>query len=458
MLQLFVNRKNELKVLNNRYKSKKPEFLIIYGRRRVGKTELVTHFIKNKPSIYFLAEEKADKENIKEMQKMMSSFLSDNEFKLMKFENWSELFQSFLKRTKKRCVIVIDEFPYLIKQNKALPSEFQKIWDLYMSTSNVVLILIGSSISMMEKLLGRKSPLYGRRTGQLEIKPVTIFQTKQFLPRYRIEDCILVYGCMDGIPLYIKQFVDDIPFFDNLTNIFLKRDLMLYSEAEILLKQEFRETAKYFSILKAIAFGNTKYNEIVNYTTLDKTIISKYIQNLEKIRIIKRAYPITKRKEKRKNTRYIFSDNYFKFWFRFIYPNKTLIEKGESNNVLSIIKQGYNTYMGFIFEDVVKEFLWKKKPFQFTKIGRWWHRDKEIDLVSLNDQTKEIAFFECKFKNLKSKETIKILKELKEKSKFVEWNNKKRKEYFGLVAKKINNKKQLRKLGYLVYDLEDFTK
>lgn len=126
MLQLFVNRKNELKVLNNRYKSKKPEFLIIYGRRRVGKTELVTHFIKNKPSIYFLAEEKADKENIKEMQKMMSSFLSDNEFKLMKFENWSELFQSFLKRTKKRCVIVIDEFPYLIKQNKALPSEFQK--------------------------------------------------------------------------------------------------------------------------------------------------------------------------------------------------------------------------------------------------------------------------------------------------------------------------------------------
>jgi len=456
VFQLFVDRKEELKALSEHYRSKKPEFIVIYGRRRVGKTELITHFIKNKPNIYFLGEEKSDKENIKDMQNIMANSLSDYEFKLMEFDSWVELFRSFLKRIKERFVIVIDEFPYLLKQNPALPSEFQKLWDLYLSKSNIVLILIGSSVHMMEKLLGEHSPLYGRRTAQLEIKPLTIFEVREFLPRYKIKDCILVYGCVGGIPLYLKQFVDTLPFFNNLLNIFLKRDAILYSEAEILLRQEFRETAKYFSILKAIAFGNTRYNEIVNYTNLDKTIISKYIQNLERIRVIKREYPITERKEKRKNARYVFSDNYFKFWFRFIYPNKTLIEKGNSKEVLSIIKEEYNSYMGLLFEDIAKEFMWRTYPFHFNRIGRYWYKDNEIDLVALNDYTKQIAFFECKWRDVKQKESIKILKELKEKSSHVKWNLNKRKEYFGLIAKKIENKEKLKKEGYLIFDLENF--
>ena len=458
MFQQFINRSDELKILEERYKSNKPEFLVIYGRRRIGKTELVLKFIKNKPNIYFLAEEKHDRENRNEMQNIMGNFLNDDEFKLIKFENWSSLFKGFLKRTKKRTIIVIDELPYLIKQNPAVPSEFQKIWDLYLSKSNMILVLIGSSISMMEKILGEKSPLYGRRTGQIEIKPVNIFEINKFLPRYKIEDCINVYGSVDCIPLYLKQFRDSLSFYENVKNIFLNRDKLLYSEAEILLKQEFRETANYFSILKAISFGYTRHSEIVSYTNLDKTIISKYIQNLEKVRIIKREYPVTEKKEKRKNARYIFTDNYFRFWFRFIYPNKTIIERGEAEQAIKIIKQNYTSYLGSVFEEVVREFLWRVKPFQFQKIGRWWRKNQEIDLVALNEHTKEIMFFECKWKKLGYQQCLKILEELQEKAGFVEWFNEQRQEHYGIITKEVENKENLKEEGFLVYDLEDFDK
>ena len=454
MFQQFIDRTDELRILENRYESNRPEFVIIYGRRRVGKTELVLNFIKNKPNVYFLAEERQDAENLREMQEMMGEFIGDDEFKLIRFDNWVDLFKGFLKRAEKRSVIIIDEFPYLIKKNPAIPSEFQKIWDLYLSKSNMVLILIGSSISMMEGLLGRKSPLYGRRTGQLEIKPIGIFDVKEFLPKYSIEDHINVYSCVDGIPLYLKQFSDKLPFYGNIKRVFLNRDALLYSEAEILLKQEFREPANYFSILRALSFGYTRHNEIVDYTSLDKTIISKYIQNLERIKIIRREYPVTERKEKRKNARYTFTDNYFRFWFRFIYPNKTLIEKGEAGQVIRAIKQDYGSYLGHIFEDVGREFLWKVVPFQFTKIGRWWHKDKEIDLVGISEQAREIGFFEVKWKSLSKRESLRILTELKERSTLVDWARKK--EYFGLIAKNIESKDELREQGYLAYDLGDF--
>ena len=176
MFQQFINRTEELNVLDTRFKSLKPEFIMIWGRRRVGKTELITQFIKGKPAVYFLAEQKKYHDNLKEMKALMADHLNDEEFKMLNIENWAQLFKAFLPRIKKRTIIILDEFPYLVEKDSAIPSEFQKIWDLHLSKSeNIMLILIGSSISMMEKLLARKSPLFGRRTGQLEIKPINIF-------------------------------------------------------------------------------------------------------------------------------------------------------------------------------------------------------------------------------------------------------------------------------------------
>lgn len=456
MYQQFIDREDELRVLEERFGRSEPEFIMLYGRRRVGKTELVTRFIRDKPSVYFLAEEKRYADNLNEMKEMMGDFLKDEEFKLMKFENWVQLSKSFLGRIKERTVLVIDEFPYLVRQNKGIPSEFQKMWDMHISKSKeVMLILIGSSVSMMEKMLGRKSPLFGRRTAQLEAKPIDVFRIKEFLPGYGAEDRIKVYGCVDGIPMYLRQFNSDLPVFDNIENIFFRRDALLYNEAELLLRQEFREPANYFAILRAISFGNTRQSEIVNYTDIDKTVISKYMQNLEEVRIIRREYPVTEKKEKKRSARYRFSDNYFRFWFRFVYPNKTLIEKS-SQKAFEIMRENYHEYLGFVFEEAAGELLWKTRPFNFTRLGRWWHKEREIDLVALNEESKEITFFECKWKDLKEGKARKILGELKEKSESVDWQRGKRKEHFGLIAKHIEDKDGLRADGHFAFDLKDF--
>jgi len=452
MLHQFINRAGELKALEDRFRGPNPEFIIIYGRRRVGKTELVTHFMKGRPCIYYLCGEKKYKDNLNDMKEAAADFLKDEEFRMLAFENWAQMFKSIVSRISKRTVIIIDEFPYLVEEDKSIPSEFQKIWDMHISKSeNIMLILVGSSVSMMEKLLAQKSPLFGRRTAQLEIKPLDIFLAGEFLPEYSMEDRIIAYGCLDGIPLYLKQFSSERPVFDNMREAFFRRDALLYNEAEILLKQEFREPSNYFAILKAISYGYTKQNEIADYTDIDKSIISKYMKNLEEIRIIRKEYPVTDRKEKRKNTRYAFIDNYFRFWFRFIYSGRTLIESSPKE-AFDTMKKNYNQYLGYIFEKTAEEFLLKKRPVKFTKLGRWWHKDAEIDLVALNEDTKEIIFCECKWQD--KVDAGKILSELKEKSKYVDWNNGKRNEYYALFAKSFREK--IKEPNVMLFDLADF--
>ena len=457
MFQQFVNRTEELKFLEKMYKEKKANLIILYGRRRIGKTELIKQFIKNKKSVYFLADSRTDYFNIKELQKEMGDYLDNDLFKKAKIEDWFELFKEFVKLKNENVIICIDEFPYLIDSNKAIPSIFQKIWDLILSKTNIFLILCGSSISMMEKhTLNYKAPLYGRRTGQWNLQPLKFKHLSSFLSSYSKEDLVKVYSLTDGIPLYILELDRKLNFFDNLREKVFKPGRFLYQESEILLKQEFREPANYFSILKSIAFGRNKYGEICSFTNLDKSLVSKYVDNLILLEIIKKEFPVTQKKETR-NASYVFKDNYFNFWFRFIYPNKSEIEGGQ--NILKQIEKSFNQYLGFIFEKVCKEFLIENNkllPFRFKKIGRWWHKDKEIDLVALNEDKKEILFMECKWKDLKEKQAMKIFDELKEKSKFVEWNLDNRQEFFGLIGKKIENKNKLRKQGFFVYDLRDF--
>jgi hypothetical protein len=455
MLQQFINREEELSILKRRYGSENPEFLIVYGRRRIGKTELITHSIKGHSNIYFLAEERPERENIKEMQELMGDFLGDEEFRMLVFGDWTDLFKSFSKRAKK-AIIVIDEFPYLVKQNKSVPSKFQKIWDLWLKKTDVILILVGSSVSMMEGLLGANSPLHGRRTGQLEVKPVNIRELSKFLVKYSPQDLVGAYGCLDGIPLYLKQFDSGKPLFANIEQEFLKRDSLMHKEAEILLKQEFRDTSNYFSILRALAFGNVRQHDIAAYTGIDKSIVSKYLQNLETIRVVRKEYVITDRKEKQRTSSYNFRDNYFRFWFRFVYPNKTAIEKGESAQVLKSVKEGYSHYMGGVFEEFARQWVWELKPIKFTRAGRWWEKDKEIDIVAYGENSGEIAFFECKWKSLTENQARRVLTDLRQKSECVRWKSRCRKEHFGIFAKMLENKENLRKEGYLAYDLDDF--
>ncbi len=433
---MFVGRKYELKGLEDLYKKNENGIIIIYGRRRIGKTTLVQKFLEQKQGIYFLAKESMLKENIKALANEIAEFLKSEWFKKVDYDTFEELFVDFsnqISNTRKKIIIVIDEFPYLIKSKKEIVSEFQEIWDLYLSKLPVFLIILGSSISVMEtKVLDYKSPLYGRRIGQLKLEPLKVPEVYEFLKK-PLEEVIKVYGVADGIPLYLN-FFKKLAFEEALKTHVLNKGGFLNQEAIFLLRTELRELGIYYDILKSIAFGKNKFGEILNFTQLKSTKVTAYLKNLIELHIIQKMYPVTEKETK--NAKFEFVDNYFRFWFRFIYPNLQALEYNKVENVLKALKSKFNQYLGSIFEKFVKNYLFEF--YDYTKIGRWWHKDKEIDIVAVDEFNNEILFGECKWKS--NVDAKKVLKELKEKARYVQWNNETRKEKYAIFAKSFKAK------------------
>ncbi len=465
MLQQFINREVELAFLNERLLEHKPQLLIFYGRRRVGKTHLLAKFMESKPqtpSIYFLAGKKRWNDNIKELQSKMAEMVDEPLFSTAEFTDYIELFREFSKRFKEQIIIVIDEFPYLHDPKRDIESMFQKIYDEIISESEITLILCGSSVSMMESLLGYKSPLYGRRTGQWLVEPLRFKDVCKFVPKYDIQGCIETYAVLGGIPFYLSMFNDRNSVLKNIENMLLSKGSVLQREPEFLLMEEVREPRNYFLILKAIAFGNTRSSEIISTTGLDKSVVSRYIDVLHNLRIVKKSMPITIKKENVRDIRYYLEDNLFNFWFKFIYPNEAQIEYGNTDALIQTIKSQLDVHTSFVFEDVSREFLYEimdDLPFRFERIGKWWHKDNEIDLVAFNEGSRDIMFVECKWKNRKI--GVDVIEKLINKVKYVDWKNNDRHEYFCIISKNglTKNAKQFAKEnGVLSFDMQDMKK
>ena len=460
MLQLFADRKQELQFLEQHYKTETAELIIIYGRRRVGKTELALQFSKNKPHLYFLADRRPETEVIQELKQRMSLYLKNESFAKLAIKDWIELFQEFTKWNKtQHTIIIIDEFPTLIEANHAIPSIFQKIWDQNLKNTNTMLILLGSSIATMEtQVLNYKSPLYGRRTAQWKLNPLKIFHLKPFFPKYNPETLIHVYACIGGVPAYLQKFSPQLSFWQNVEQKILTKGEFLYEEAEFLLREELREPRNYSLILKAIAQGARTYGEILNQTNMDKSILSKYTSVLEDLGFIKRTYPIAIIPKPRKGL-YTIADNYLNFWFKYIFPNRTELETGNTKNILNKIKLDYNTYLGHAFEQAATELLTEMKtqnklPFTFTAIGKWWYKNNEIDLITLDEEKQTATFLEIKWSTLNKRDCERTLQNLKIKAQHFRWNRKK--EIYGIIAKKISEKKHLINQGCLALDLTEF--
>ena len=436
----FKNREKELEVIREYLRSNKFELLIIYGRRRIGKTELILEATKNVKKIYYLA---TTEKNLERFYSLCSKHFP--EISKLKMD-WEVLFD-YLKD--KVDVIIIDEFQNLIEEDKNIISVFQSIVDLILKNSKVKLFLIGSSVSMITShILSYKSPLYGRRTGSMEIGPISFFDLKKFFPNFNIEQLIEIFGFADGIPFYLVKINKE--FWSWLEEELKKKDTFLKDEVDFIMKYEFEDASTYKLILEAIAFGKTKINEIKDYIKVRRTDITPYLKNLIEVKMVRRLVPITE-KEKSRHGRYYISDNFLKFWFRYIYENLSSIEEGIFD--VNSIKQNYNVYLGEVFEEVCRQFLIKNREriFPFTKIGKWWYKDKEIDIVAFNEQSKEILFCECKWKEeVNAKE---ILQELKEKAQYVDWNKNERKEYYAIFAK--NFKKKAEDKNVFHFELND---
>ena len=457
MIQKFINRENELDFLDNCYKSPGPEFIIIYGRRRVGKTELIQKFLKNKHGAYFLASKDTTYENINEFRQTIAEQLDIPIFSRIESNSWTELFENlveFLDDTIKT-IIVIDEFSYLIEVDRAVPSLFQKIWDQILKDRNVMLILCGSSVSLMEtEVLGVRSPLFGRRTGQWEVTQLRLDPVRKFLPGYSTDDVLKTIFTIGSIPAYLDKWDDTQTVFQNIEENILSKGKYLYEEVDFLLKHEFREQWIYALILKKLSLGYNSLGKLHSATNMDKANLSKYLNTLENLHIIRHILPI----HKRKGGIYVINDDYFDFWFRFVYSNRGMLEAGNTKEVMSKVQKEFNSYCGRRFEYFVEKLLgWNciDIPFSYTGINKWWHKDVEIDLLVVNDESRDVLFMECKWGTLSLKQSLAILEKLKVKAGFVNWNKGKRIEVFGLAARKITGKKELKEKGFVVFDLDD---
>ena len=460
MVQLFSDRERELQFLERHYETGSAELVVLYGRRRVGKTELCLQFSRNKPHIYFLADRRPEPMLMQELKREMGLFIGDESFAKLALKDWTELFHEFIKWNKtRRPVVILDEFPMLIESNLAVPSLFQKIWDQNLKDTDIMLILLGSSIAMMEtEVLNYRSPLYGRRTAQWRVEPLQLPQLKPFFPKFDIEALVHVYSCVGGVPAYLLKLDPEHSFWENVGQKILSKGEFLYEEADFLLREELREPRNYSAILQAIAQGAQSYGDIVNQTNLDKSIISRYTSILEDLGFTKRIYPVGAKPKPRKG-QYVVSDNYLNFWFRYVFPYKSELESGDTSNVLNRIRADYPNYVGRVFEQTVHEMI--KEMFQrnllsfsFNEIGRWWYKDTEIDLVALDEKESAATFIEIKWSDLGEQDSHRILNRLKTKT--LKCLLDRKKENYGVIAKKIEKKQELRNEGYIALDLEDF--
>lgn len=442
-MEKFVGRLKELEYLNEEYEKQESSLIILYGRRRIGKTSLIKEFGTNKNMTYFLATEESEIQNMQNFKNIIIESTKNKLFEAIKVDNWSLLFNMLLSNdTKEKRVIVIDEFQYLGKINSAFPSIFQKIWDEILKDKNIMVILCGSLINMMEsQTLNYNSPLYGRRTGQIKLKQIPFRNYKQFFNIKLTErDLVEKYAVTGGVPKYIESFNESSDIFTEIKEQVMSKQSFLYEEPNFLLQNEVSEVGSYFSIIKSIAAGNRKLGNIASNLGINPTNLSKYLQTLINLDILEREVPITEENmEKSKKGQYKIKDNFIAFWFQFIYPNKALLEMGKDEAVLKKIKSNFiDNNVSYIYEDVCREKMWdlndEKLKVTFDKIGRWWDANHEIDIVGLNSDGNEIIFGECKYYKNDKKMDERVFYELKEKSKYVDWKKDNRKEYFILFS------------------------
>ena len=427
--QKFVDRVEEIEILEDAYSSKEASLFILYGRRRVGKTELISKFIGNR-GVYFLATAEGDRENINNFKASVSRFLGDESILKASFDDWHSLFTVLVssnsfqaKASESKIIIAIDEFPYLIEANRAIPSVFQKIYDMILRQMNVMLILSGSSISIMEnEVLSYRSPLYGRRTGQLRLKPLKFRYLAEFVD-YGFEDLCKTYFVFGGIPEYLLKLDPDMRFWENVRKRLLSKGSALYEEAEFLLRTEFREPRNYMLILRSISYGNHTLGEICSYSGLDKSMVSKYLDVLMSLGLVIPEKPFGAH-EKFKRKLYWISDQYLKFWFRYVLPHKSEIESSRDGGVLESIKADFPTFAGEQFENLMKELILEGiLGRSFDTVSRWWGRNgsgkkgrdvEEIDIIAHSERRGELLFAECKWTN--SPVPINVVEALKTKS------------------------------------------
>ncbi len=435
----FIDREREVKVLEREWENR-PSFVVLYGRRRVGKTRLMREFSRDKKTFFFTFPEAIKEVQMREFKRALASFLGDELILKVETDNWFDLL-GYLAERAEDCLIVLDEFTYAIKSDRKILSDLQRVWDGILSEKNVMLVISGSLLGMMwDDVLSHASPLYGRRTRSLHLKPLDypnalkFFQDKEY--------GIKAYMLVGGIPPYLRLASRYSSIEEFVREEFLSDYGLFYDEPYVILGEELRELKTYFSILRAIAEGNRRLERIANYLGLPARSVYPYLETLMRLGFVEKETPIL---GSRKVSLYRISDPVLLSWFVLTYPQMAEIASGTAK-----LDDLYKVF-SVRFEDLAREFLLLKRPFEFETLGRWWFRGEEIDIVALGKD--EVSLIEVKWRDLSERDGRRVLRELKGKAKLVRFDGAFR---FGLIARSVEGKEELGSEGYLVWDLEDF--
>lgn len=406
----FLGREKEILGLEKEY-ARDGGFVVIYGRRRIGKTTLIKQFIKSKTAFYFLATKEVESQSMKRFAGVIARTTGNSVMQKAAFSDWLDLFQAVADyKPGEKKVLVIDEFPYLVKVNDSFPSILQNAWDEILKDSNVMLILCGSLISMMKKhALSYESPLYGRRTAQMRIAPLP-FTTVYENQKLSFEEAAEQYSITGGVPKYMEFFSDGQPLYEQIKENVLSKNGFLYEEPNFLLTDEVQVPTNYFSIIKVIADGNHKLGTIAGILGLETSALTPYLKTLSELGFIEKQVPVTeKNAEKTRKGLYFISDNFLRFWFRYVYPYKGELELDNTQISLDELDKDFKEkFVAFAYEDICKEIfarLCSDKAIDFTpsKIGSYWLNDKsgntQIDVMAVDTVNKRLFAGECKYHN-----------------------------------------------------------
>lgn len=410
----FVGRTRELAALSKHYDTGRFELVVVYGRRRLGKTRLLLQFAQDKQCLFFTAQEKTDALNLRDFSDVAQRFFGLEGGST--FRTWIDALAFVANRAKSEpepLLFVFDEFPFAAKANESLPAILQTAIDHTFNDIDMTMVLCGSNQGFMEsEVLGSKSPLYGRRTAQMRLEPFDCFDARLMLPSCTPQQAVEYYATFGGTPYYLSQINPHMSYQDNVLDLFFNPYGLLYGEPEMLLRQELSEPSVYVSILDAVAGGATKPQVIADRSGVSPNSVGKYLRTLESLRIVERRVPFGENPNRSRKGNYYVSDPFFAYWYRFVSPFNGAIQAGagEAAARQTAFGQALSTYVGGQFEDVSLQWVKRqnaqgKLGFIASSFGKWWGTDPvareraDIDVVAADANAEHMLLGECKWRN-----------------------------------------------------------
>ncbi len=403
----FLDRIDELAALEDNWTARDARFYVLWGRRRVGKTELLSHFVEGKRSLYFEATDAARQDQLRDLSRELARVWGNELLAQQPLSSWEAALTAIEQyASSERTVVVLDEFQYLAAQDRELASLLNRWWRVAGRHLELVLILAGSEVSFFEREILAGS-MYGRRTGQWQLTPFDYRSAALFAPRYSTAEKVRTYAVCGGMPYYLERFRDDVPLAENILRHILYRDGFLHEEAELLLRQELSDPHNYFSTLRAIAAGKTRNSEIANWTGLDSAQVRQITSVLERLMLVEQRRPVTAASRSKKTT-YAIVDGFLNFYFRFVDPYRSLLRtrEGAERHLRQTVLPALDHFVSKpAFEDICRSHMQQAE--QAGPVGAWWgpvptgegrHTEqREVDAVALDEQASVLAVGSCKW-------------------------------------------------------------